>query len=88
MPRVAATTLILDIDPTLPLLANPEDPTCPLRPDSLKVGQRVLHRSFGPGVVTSIAPSQRDTKIGVQFDDEGPKMLMLPSDGSPLPRKP
>ena len=41
-------------------------------------GERVKHRRFGSGTITSVAGRGRDLKVGVTFDDEevGQKMLL------------
>jgi hypothetical protein len=74
------------IDITLPLIADPENPRLALRPGGLIVGQRVLHRKFGIGTITETEPTGARTTFKVNFDDEGLRGFILPSDGSPPQR--
>jgi hypothetical protein len=74
------------VDETLPLLADAQKPRKAVRPDRLRVGQRVIHSYFGAGTVTAIKTGREWTGLLIAFDDEGSKELSLPSDGSPLPR--
>jgi hypothetical protein len=72
------------IDMRLPLLGHPEDPRTALVPGTLKPGDKIHHRHFGLGVVTHVDNCGRETKLTVQFEEEGEKLLGLPSDGSPI----
>jgi DNA helicase-2/ATP-dependent DNA helicase PcrA len=40
-------------------------------------GERVLHETFGPGSVVEISGFGRDLKVTVNFDEAGPKKLLL-----------
>jgi DNA helicase-2/ATP-dependent DNA helicase PcrA len=40
-------------------------------------GERVLHESFGGGVVVEITGFGKDTKVTVDFDDVGRKRLLV-----------
>jgi hypothetical protein len=72
------------VDMSLPLLGNPDNPREALVPGQLIAGQQIYHRNFGLGVVTEVAVCGNETKLTVQFDEEGEKYLGLPSDGSPI----
>ena len=45
---------------------------------AFRTGERVRHRRFGSGTITSVAGRGKDLKVGVAFDDEevGQKMLL------------
>ncbi|MCQ2370015.1 MAG: UvrD-helicase domain-containing protein [Paludibacteraceae bacterium] len=43
----------------------------------LKVGTRINHQRFGNGVVTSVEGFGQDTRVTVDFDSEGRKVLLL-----------
>jgi hypothetical protein len=70
------------VDMTVPLLARPENPGEPLRPDTLTPGSRIRHRHFGLGVVKKVAIDETWTELTVLFDEEGTIGLSVPSDGS------
>ena len=40
------------------------------------VGQRVIHPSFGPGMITKISPMGGDTLLEIAFDTSGTKRIM------------
>lgn len=43
----------------------------------LKVGTRINHQRFGNGVITSVDGFGQDTRVTVDFDSEGRKVLLL-----------
>ncbi len=63
------------IDMSLPMLGHAEDPKKPLRPNRLKVGQRMRHRQLGYGVVVRITREKGVKEMCVDFDEEGPRWL-------------
>jgi hypothetical protein len=69
------------VDMTLPILAAPTSPRKLLRPDRVKVGDEVIHRHFGKGIVRRVAIDKSFARMTVCFDVEGTKDLCLPSDG-------
>ena len=48
-----------------------------IRPERLKVGQKVKHSHFGVGTVTAIEPGQDDTYVTIQFVEKGEKKFAL-----------
>jgi hypothetical protein len=70
------------VDDTLPLLALAQHPRRAIRPDHLKAGARVISRHFGAGTVNQVIAARDFTQLSIQFDEEGAKVLSLPSDGS------
>jgi hypothetical protein len=72
------------MDERLPLLATASHPGKACAPGKLKVGQKVLHRHFGPGKVTDVKIGGPFTELTIHFDDEGVKQLSLPTNGSHL----
>ena len=42
----------------------------------IKAGQRVLHRSFGEGIVTELTPMGNDVMLKIAFDKAGDKLMM------------
>lgn len=69
------------VDMSLPLLADATSPDRPIAPRRLKVGQKVVHRHFGIGKVTELKVDPDWTRMTVRFEDEGFKILSLPSGG-------
>ena len=67
------------VDETLPLLARADRPRTELRPRHLNVGDSVIHRYFGKGIVTEIRGRGSFTEFIVRFDEEGLTTLSLPS---------
>jgi hypothetical protein len=63
------------IDMSLPMFGHAEDPKKPLRPNRLKVGQRMHHRQLGYGVVVRITREKGKTEVCVDFDEDGPSWL-------------
>jgi DNA helicase-2/ATP-dependent DNA helicase PcrA len=43
----------------------------------LRVGERVIHDRYGPGLVTKIDGSGTHTRASVTFDEYGTKQLVL-----------
>ncbi len=72
-------------DKSLPLIADPSDPSKPLPPYALVVGRRIVHRAYGAGTVTSVSPNEKFVYFEVKFDEDGTHRLGLPADGSPWP---
>jgi DNA helicase-2/ATP-dependent DNA helicase PcrA len=44
---------------------------------NLKVGERVVHDRYGPGVVTHVDGEGSHTRASVNFDEHGTKQLVL-----------
>lgn len=44
--------------------------------DDFKIGQRVQHKKFGEGVITSLEPEEDDLKVEIEFEKFGMKRLM------------
>jgi hypothetical protein len=59
------------IDMSLPELALVTRPRRLVRAGTLKRGDRIVHREYGAGTVTSARPSNGGTDLGVKFDDGG-----------------
>ena len=55
------------------------EPTAPRRPeqDAPEVGAKIEHPKFGRGTVTSVDTSQPDTRITVNFETAGTRILLL-----------
>ena len=55
------------------------EPTAPRRPeqDAPEVGAKIEHPKFGRGTVTSVDTSQPDTRITVNFESAGTRILLL-----------
>jgi len=63
---------------TRPLLARGPRPAAPSQTaNGLSLGQRVMHRKFGEGVVLNFEGDGARTRIQVNFDNVGSKWLML-----------
>ncbi len=57
---------------------KPPHPTVPSAPKAtLRAGDRVEHRVFGPGLVTKVQPMGGDALLEIAFDRVGTKRLML-----------
>jgi hypothetical protein len=70
-----------EIDMSLPLLADPANPFRTLNLRLIRPGATVAHRHFGKGTVTLVEHKDNGwTRLGVMFDEEGPKELSFPSD--------
>ncbi len=55
-------------------------PTAPAKsaaPPACRAGDRVRHKAFGDGVVSSVKPAGNDTLIVVEFEKAGTKRMML-----------
>jgi len=55
----------------------PEKPKRTIRPERLKVGQKVKHSHFGVGVVTAIEPGDGDTYVTIDFVTAGERRFAL-----------
>ncbi|MBO9717256.1 MAG: DNA helicase II [Pseudoxanthomonas sp.] len=60
-----------------PMAAAPRVAHPVIEPPSLKLGQGVVHASFGRGVVTDYEGSGAHARVQVNFDDAGSKWLVL-----------
>jgi DNA helicase-2/ATP-dependent DNA helicase PcrA len=58
-----------------PAAKRPAAPQAP-EPFDLKAGDRVVHRVFGPGLVTKVTPMGGDHLVEVAFDKVGTKRIM------------
>jgi hypothetical protein len=74
---LAAGRQPMAVDMSLPLLAEPRNPRKALRPGGLMLGERVLHRHLGMGVVTRVETTEGRTKLTVDFDEEGTMDLLF-----------
>ena len=52
------------------------------------VGDRVVHRAFGSGVVTKIQPMGGDALLEVEFETAGTKRLMMRAAGQFMKKEP
>ena len=75
--NLAAGRQPLAVDMSLPLLADPRNPRKGLQAGRLKLGQKVLHRRFGIGIVTRIESAEGQTDLIVDFEEEGEIHLLL-----------
>ncbi len=75
--NLAAGRQPVPVDMSLPLLAEPLNPRQAIPASCLKLGQRILHRHFGLGVVAKIEVGERQTQFTVNFDEEGKKDFRL-----------
>ena len=69
-----------EIDLSLPLLADPENPNKPLHADQLVRNRKILHRHFGVGVVLKTENEGTRTRIYIRFEEEGNMTFFLPTD--------
>ena len=60
---------------TKPEIIDPDFVPSPI--SELKVGRRVEHNRFGPGLITEITGSFPDLKAKISFDEYGEKFIML-----------
>ena len=60
---------------TKPEIIDPDFVPSPI--SELKVGRRVEHNRFGPGLITEITGSFPDLKAKISFDEYGEKYIML-----------
>ena len=56
---------------------SPSENFVPSPISELRVGQRIEHNRFGPGIILLLEPMSDDIKIKIQFDNFGEKVLLL-----------
>ena len=58
------------------LAGNPNSGKTTLFTLGFKPGQRVVHRSFGEGVISELTPMGNDVMLKITFDKVGDKLMM------------